>query len=761
MLLETVLTETLPEGTLFVSPDGVLYEVVMAERAGFRKAEPWPWSAFNLTSETRQPVALVPGSLLARNYPVVAEGRPLPMMTRPDMLGPDGQPAHFTFPNEQLAKLAAQLDATLTPQSGLAAHKELQRWILSDGHHFFRVYHYRVDSKGEELDLAARFTREHITARDCEQGPRYWQYIPGWSKPAEVQSKAAETVTQPAGKTAPPEKVSPAIPASAREPQARPTPEPSPQPAAQPAPEPTPALPAQPSIPESAPKLQTPQTPEPPLAPHATPPTSEPAPMPQAHMPAPEPLPKLPALPTASHRSIERRFDFRSLFAHFARKRQDKHPEAKSAISLVEAPRPEDQRPVGAPAQPVKPAVETQPPDRPVAEAPPAVASPSEAQAAPPQPAAPVEAVEPVAQPIEPAATQPRDAAADQAKPAKPIAPKPRKPRRTLMTVLSVDIGYGYTKGVGPDGMRFAFPSVIGTAEDIRFATNLISGDGERTVQYGDWQFFYGEQALLQSRIQSTIFDRSRVHDQLYKMLFVAALVEMSRLAPDIERVKVVTGLPVEFFADRADVVDIFQGAYQIVADRPIKCTVESVFVAPQPFGSLFRELLNDQGKIANSEIEKGRVGIIDVGTYTTDFVVSDELRYVQRLSGSIRIGWSKVVNKVQQALSDQYRLELMPHQVDRALKDGEVRVRGEQMPLQPLMEPAVAEVQAALIARARDLWGEGTHLDTILVTGGGAANLYDSIHDVYPHARLLPDAFWANAEGLQRFGRRPATFKE
>jgi hypothetical protein len=102
-----------------------------------------------------------------------------------------------------------------------------------------------------------------------------------------------------------------------------------------------------------------------------------------------------------------------------------------------------------------------------------------------------------------------------------------------------------------------------------------------------------------------------------------------------------------------------------------------------------------------------------------------------------------------------------MPHQVDRALKDGEVRVRGEQMPLQPLMEPAVAEVQAALIARARDLWGEGTHLDTILVTGGGAANLYDSIHDVYPHARLLPDAFWANAEGLQRFGRRPATFKE
>jgi len=327
--------------------------------------------------------------------------------------------------------------------------------------------------------------------------------------------------------------------------------------------------------------------------------------------------------------------------------------------------------------------------------------------------------------------------------------------------ILSIDIGYGYTKGVGPDSLNFSFPSVIGTAEDIRFATDLIRGGEERPVKYGDGRFFYGEQAVLQSRIQSAIFDRSRVHDHTYKMLFVAALVELSKLMPDAKRVKVVTGLPVEFFGDRSEVVKSFEGVYRITAEHAMEFAVESVFVAPQPFGSLFRELLNEQGKIANSDMERGRMGVIDVGAYTTDFVVSDELRYVQRLSGSVRIGWSKVISQVQQALGDLHMLELMPHQVDRAVQAGEVRVRGKPVSLEPLVKPAVTDMQTAIIARARDLWGEGANLDAILVSGGGGPQLYDAIHDVYPHARLLNNAFWANAEGLYRFGQRPATFEK
>jgi len=684
---DVVLTETLPEGTFFVGPDGVLYQVVMAEGAGFRKAEPWPWSEPKRRNEPSQAVALVPGSLLARNYPVVARGTPLPTYNRTDFLGPDRKPSHYIFTTEPLAKLASQLDAALSPQSGLTAHKESQRWLLTDGHHNFREYHYESDIKGEPVDLHLRFENERIKARPCDEGPRYWQHLPGWKKPA--PPAAAETPL--AGPVAPVEAAA--------------------------APAPVESAPLEPP----AQKIES--------APSGPPP------------PPPRPIPSPPLKPVVpieeAQKPIERRFDFRSLFGILSRNRADKPIEVPVAppVDRLAQSKPEQRSEVNAPAGPIAPPAA---PEAPTTTPPPAVEPP----------VAPIGAPEP-----------PAVATATTVEP--PPAPKPRRPRRTLMMVLSIDIGYGYTKGVGADTVRFSFPSVIGTAEDIRFATNLISGDAESTITYGDWQFFYGEQALLQSRIQSTIFDRSRIHDQIYKMLFVAALVEMAKQAPDIERVRVITGLPVEFFNDRTDVVQLFEGAYQITTDRAIKCLVESVYVAPQPFGSLFRELLNDQGKIVSDEIEKGRIGVIDVGTYTTDFIVADELRYVQRLGGSLRIGWSKVISKVQQSLSDLYRLDLTPHQVDHAMLNGQVRVRGELTPLAPLMEPAVNEVQAAIIARARDLWGEGTSLDAILVTGGGASQLYNAILEAYPHARLLDNAFWANAEGFQRFGRRPATFKE
>ena len=594
--IETVRTETLPEGILFVSPDGVLYQVVMAGSAGFRKAEPWPWPPHDRRGATERPgaVALVPGSLLARNYPVVAEGMPLPIVSPSDSLSPDGQSSHYIFPDEQLARLAARLDETLSHQSGLAARKERQRCILSDGQHIFRAYHYQSDSRGEEMDLVARFAEEHIEALACEQGPYYWRYIPGWEETLHTPTQATvhslesaiEAVIAEVAAVVPEATISPAI------------------------------------------------------------------------------------------ATIEK-------------------PEAQS---LTETP-PE-------------PEAESMPGEK---------------------------------------TTQPQDSSEHK--------PKTSKARRTPTMILSIDIGYGYTKGIGPDGLRFSFPSVIGTAEDIHFATDLIRGGEELPIKYGDWRFFYGEQAVLQSRIQSAIFDRSRVHDHTYKMLFVAALVEMAKLMPGAESIKVVTGLPVEFFSDQPEVVKSFEGIYRINTEHVMKFTVESVVVAPQPFGSLFQELLNEHGKIINNSVENGRVGIIDVGTYTTDFVVSDALRYVQRLSGSVRIGWSKVVSQVQQALGDLHMLELMPHEVDQAIQAKEVRVRGEPVSLEPLIKPAVTDVQTAIIARARDLWGEGTNLDTVLVSGGGGPYLYDAIHDVYPHARLLNNAFWANAEGLYRFGQRPATF--
>ena len=193
---ETVRTETLPEGAFFVSPDGVLYRVVMAERAGFRKAEPWPSLGVRRANDDRQPVALVPGSLLARNYSLVTEGHPLPVLGRTDFLH-DGQPGHYFFPNESLACWAARLDEALARRSGLAARKERRYWVLSDGQHDFRFYHFQADHPSDDIALPARFREEHVDSQPCDQGPRYWWHLPGWKEVVQAPASAGEPLVAP------------------------------------------------------------------------------------------------------------------------------------------------------------------------------------------------------------------------------------------------------------------------------------------------------------------------------------------------------------------------------------------------------------------------------------------------------------------------------------------------------------------------------------------------------------------------------------
>jgi plasmid segregation protein ParM len=384
-------------------------------------------------------------------------------------------------------------------------------------------------------------------------------------------------------------------------------------------------------------------------------------------------------------------------------------------------------------------------------------------QAANPAPH-PTTTTEPTAAP-EPATTTQPPPAPEPSMPVPTLAPLEKPMQASAQKgrdmILSIDIGYGYTKGIGPDGLRFSFPSVIGNAEEIAFTSDLIASALGPAIQYDDRRFFYGEQALLQSRLRTAIFDRSRVHDETYRLLFVAALAEIPRELTDRSSLKIVTGLPVGFFNDREDVIVSLAGEYQLELDESVTFDVEQVFVVPQPFGSLFRELLNEDGVISNLDVEHGRVAVIDVGTYTVDFIMADALRFVQRFSTSIPTGWSEVVSIVQRALSDRYRLDMTLHEVDNAMRSGGPRVKGQPIDIEPLLKPALRDLETAIVAKARDLWGEGAMLDLILITGGAAEHVAHAIRAVYPQSRVMPDAFWANAEGFYRFGQRPATFGE
>jgi len=329
--------------------------------------------------------------------------------------------------------------------------------------------------------------------------------------------------------------------------------------------------------------------------------------------------------------------------------------------------------------------------------------------------------------------------------------------------IVGVDIGYGYTKAMG-EGKQVAFPSVIGKSERIRYEDDLrracgaddmpgmafITDEGDR---------FVGELALLQSRVQWTLLDRSRVEDPSARLLFLAALSELMGKGLATREFRVVTGLPVNWYTDRDKIAAQWAGRHvlrRVNGEQIVhRLSIADILVVPQPFGSLFDLLLNDDGQIVDEDLARGRLGVIDVGTFTTDYVLVDGLRYIEKGSGTISTAMSRACALVARSLLDEFGLDLRMHEVDRAIRRGQVTIYGQDRDIEWLISPVLDAISAEILAYAATLWGDGRDLSAILVTGGGAMAIGERIQRRYRHARLLSAPALANVKGFLKYGCR------
>lgn len=328
------------------------------------------------------------------------------------------------------------------------------------------------------------------------------------------------------------------------------------------------------------------------------------------------------------------------------------------------------------------------------------------------------------------------------------------------MEYFGVDIGYGYTKAAGAAG-ETAFPSVVGRAENIRYQNDLAPGqrtEGRLTIGVNGVDYFVGDLALQQSRIQLTLLDRSRTNTDQLRVLFLATLAQLIPPAPRSERVEdvvVVTGLPVEYYDDRDLLAQQLVGAHGFCAGGyGYNLTVHDLQVVPQPFGSIFDRILDGDGWIVNDELARARIGVIDIGTYTTDYVLVNELMYIERGSGSLNVALSTACDLLVREVAGRFGLELDLHQADQCLRRRTAKVFGEVQDIGFLVDSVLEGVAEELINKARTLWGEGRDLDAVLITGGGG-QLLGHYFQVFPHARVVSEPAMANVRGFLKYARR------
>lgn len=329
------------------------------------------------------------------------------------------------------------------------------------------------------------------------------------------------------------------------------------------------------------------------------------------------------------------------------------------------------------------------------------------------------------------------------------------------IVTIGLDVGYGLTKAVADNGKHVCFESRIAPAEFIRFQANIgakVAVNGLTLHDNDEGPLWVGELASKQGRLGAirSPRDRNRVNDSITTHLANAAF---AMLLPDRDyaSIRVVTGLPVAYYRDAFDLSQHLLGTHHVLLEgRNLTVEVEDVLVVPQPFGALLSLILDERGmmKTASIDLVEGKVGVLDIGSYTTDMIMVEGLEYIEARSGSIEVGVSTAIDMIRKVLQDEHRVSYEPHELEQAMRRGWLVIDGQKHSLNGLASGHLDPIARAIEAQARTLWNVST-LTQMVLAGGGSLALKPWLEPCFQQAVFVPDAAMANATGFLRYGLR------
>lgn len=324
--------------------------------------------------------------------------------------------------------------------------------------------------------------------------------------------------------------------------------------------------------------------------------------------------------------------------------------------------------------------------------------------------------------------------------------------------ILALDIGYGYTKATA-GGAIVNFPSVIGMPEQIKYQGGVIgNGIAVSTVQnisleLDGRQLFVGDLALTQSRDPWSPQGRARVTSIEMIALALAAISELKIS----NHINLVTGLPVDWYPDRDKLIDQLIGVHKFkrAGRETTAVSIDNVIVVPQPFGTIYTRLLSNEAKMIDRDLLSKRVGIIDVGMHTTDFVQANppNLQYIEAGSNSIESAMGSIYNQVIEAVKNDHQTTLSLHKADQVVQSGKISVFGESHSVGAILEPILVAVSQRIASAIPQTWGSNARdIDALFITGGGASCIGPYLTD-YPHLQIIEESALANVRGYLRYG--------
>lgn len=331
---------------------------------------------------------------------------------------------------------------------------------------------------------------------------------------------------------------------------------------------------------------------------------------------------------------------------------------------------------------------------------------------------------------------------------AKSAAPTP--------VIRALDLGWGWTKYSHADqdgAIKYsAFPSLAPRHTGLDLSFSFMGRRDTKVVTVDGTAYEVGpDSADLDTTETSRSLNEHFILTEQYKACFYGALAYMGDASIDM----LVVGLPLSGMQNAPKLKSLMEGVHRINADTTVE--VKNCLVVPQPLGGLMYCMGQADSRPEFAGLAKETNLIIDPGFLTFDFLLTKGERLVDNRSGAHTGGVSKVLRALAESISAQQGVKyenLMA--IDAGLKEQRVKVNGQLVELENHIRGTRAVLESS-VNYMRNIVGDGSDIDNIILLGGGARLFHKTIKQFYPKHPLLTvdDAQKANVRGFQQAGMR------
>lgn len=312
-------------------------------------------------------------------------------------------------------------------------------------------------------------------------------------------------------------------------------------------------------------------------------------------------------------------------------------------------------------------------------------------------------------------------------------------------SAIAFDIGHSTVK-VAAAGKKFMFPSVAVAA--LRISDKAESQIAEREkVIFNGKQWFFGETALLQGGLNwATGLSDDWIYQPEHSVLFLGALKKLEQDRIELPEM-IVLGLPVQALkSDKPHKEKLIQQISDLVPNIEIK-------VIPQPFGAFSNITFDPSGRpAADNLIHMISWAIVDVGFYTTDFILMNRGHWIEMASDSCP-GMSIAAEHLMHLLAEK-NIKIDMADADAALQKKALTYFGKVIDIKSEVAESLSIASSKIIDTAERYFAPYvSKLNGILVAGGGASAVLEGLHAKWPHVVLAEDSRMSVAEGMRRYG--------